>query len=545
MIAKRRGKKIKRRYEELTFNLDGGRAYHRELEGRDHLVVPCVMITEGVHNGSRGKGFYPASETAATSIDWNHMPVVADHPESERGVPNITARTEELINNTKVGVVLNTRWNRRQRRLQSEVWLDYERTLEIDPRIIKHIEQKKKIEVSTGLFLNRQKRKGTFNGESYTWVARDQRPDHLAILFGEKGACSIKKGCGLLANSRKKKGSCQCKTLNRFFSADKRKKLAEKGDALPDGSFPISNGGDLKNAIRAFGRAKDKAETKRHIIKMAKRLRMDHLIPGDWSRVSNSESHSPAQSDPALSIKDLTLLTNSNRGGMKMLSTKKKTRMVRRLINNSGVWGPKDKRTLMEMKDSAFKKLYRTALETDESEGGVLKSKKVVKNKAAATEKVDNADRKKKKKKRTSINNFADWRKTAPPEVLAVVNAGQKMIDRRRKALIEVITNNESNVFSDKWLNSQEPDVLEGIAALAKVENGDGADENEMFVKGFSPNYAGAIGAVSNRRADDDDEEDDDDEPLLVQEIFPVKNREGKKNLKKDRNKSQGSKIRV
>ena len=67
------------------------------------------------------------------------------------------------------------------------------------------------------------------------------------------------------------------------FSEDDRKELARKGWALPDGSYPIRNVSDLKNAIQAFGRAKNKNEAKKHIIKRAKDLhRYYDLIPEEW-----------------------------------------------------------------------------------------------------------------------------------------------------------------------------------------------------------------------------------------------------------------------
>lgn len=68
----------------------------------------------------------------------------------------------------------------------------------------------------------------------------------------------------------------------RDFSEDQRKKAAGSGAALPDGSFPIENTSDLKNAIHAFGRAKDKAKAKAHIISRAKSLGQEALIPQDW-----------------------------------------------------------------------------------------------------------------------------------------------------------------------------------------------------------------------------------------------------------------------
>jgi hypothetical protein len=61
-----------------------------------------------------------------------------------------------------------------------------------------------------------------------------------------------------------------------------RKQLADKGQALPDGSFPVASVSDLKNAIRAIGRAKDPAKAKAHIKRRAKALGKPELIPDSW-----------------------------------------------------------------------------------------------------------------------------------------------------------------------------------------------------------------------------------------------------------------------
>jgi len=70
----------------------------------------------------------------------------------------------------------------------------------------------------------------------------------------------------------------------REFSSDERKAAAKEGAALPDGSFPIKSVGDLENAVRAFGRAKDKAAAKAHIIKRAKALGATDKLPDAWTK---------------------------------------------------------------------------------------------------------------------------------------------------------------------------------------------------------------------------------------------------------------------
>ena len=72
--------------------------------------------------------------------------------------------------------------------------------------------------------------------------------------------------------------------LKKAFSPEKRRDLAEQGMALPDGSFPIVTSTDLKNAIMAFGRAKNKNAAKRHIIKRARALKKENLIPENWAK---------------------------------------------------------------------------------------------------------------------------------------------------------------------------------------------------------------------------------------------------------------------
>jgi hypothetical protein len=63
-----------------------------------------------------------------------------------------------------------------------------------------------------------------------------------------------------------------------------RMRLAEAGKALPDGSYPIRNAQDLRNAIRAYGRSKpgSRGKVKRHIMKRAIGLKREEIIPENW-----------------------------------------------------------------------------------------------------------------------------------------------------------------------------------------------------------------------------------------------------------------------
>ena len=71
--------------------------------------------------------------------------------------------------------------------------------------------------------------------------------------------------------------------IKRERSMETRRRLAESGEAMDDGSYPIVTVQDLRNAIQAFGRAKDPAATKEHIMRRARALGRTDLIPENWT----------------------------------------------------------------------------------------------------------------------------------------------------------------------------------------------------------------------------------------------------------------------
>jgi D-mannonate dehydratase len=78
------------------------------------------------------------------------------------------------------------------------------------------------------------------------------------------------------------------------FTEEERAELADKGFALPDGSYPIRNEEDLKNAIRAYGRAEKskRVSVRKHIIKRARALKKESLIPENWTNAGSAEASS-------------------------------------------------------------------------------------------------------------------------------------------------------------------------------------------------------------------------------------------------------------
>ena len=77
-----------------------------------------------------------------------------------------------------------------------------------------------------------------------------------------------------------------------YVSRDEREKMAEKGEAMKDGSYPIRNVEDLKKAISSYGRSKEseRAMVRKHISKRANALKVRHMIPEEWKSMASKEA---------------------------------------------------------------------------------------------------------------------------------------------------------------------------------------------------------------------------------------------------------------
>lgn len=169
--------------------------------GVPHLVVPVVMMVEGVHSGSHGPLLHLAEELGRFPGSWDGIPVVVQHPEID-GVP-VSANSPKVIDNEMVGKVYNTKME--DKKLKAEVWLDESRLEQVSPRAFAAIKNKEELDVSIGVFTDQEKKEGEYNGVTYEEIARNHRPDHLALLPGANGACGWKDGCGIRLNSENNK----------------------------------------------------------------------------------------------------------------------------------------------------------------------------------------------------------------------------------------------------------------------------------------------------------------------------------------------------
>lgn len=165
------------------------------MSDRDYLVVPMVMLTEGVHAGSEGPYYYPPNEIAKRVTLWNAKPVVVYHPSEP------SACTPEILSTRQIGVIMNTKWDGKNNRLTAEAWLEKDRINKVDERIMEAIDNEETLELSTGLMADSDEEAGEWNGEKFNGTLSNFGPDHLAVLPDQKGACSVEDGAGFIRNA--------------------------------------------------------------------------------------------------------------------------------------------------------------------------------------------------------------------------------------------------------------------------------------------------------------------------------------------------------
>lgn len=205
------------------------------LNGRKHLVVPVTMMVEGVHSGSHGPVLHLAEELGRYPGSWDGIPATIGHPKVNGQY--VSANSPTVLQDWAVGRIFNTQMVNSD--LKAELWLDEEDLERVSEDTLTRINNGEVIEVSIGIFSDEESTTGTWNTEMYTTIARNHRPDHLALLPDEVGACSITDGCGIRVN---KKGKTKVKTkdemiVNSENKAEVLKELNRLGFSVNEVSF--------------------------------------------------------------------------------------------------------------------------------------------------------------------------------------------------------------------------------------------------------------------------------------------------------------------
>ena len=112
-----------------------------------------------------------------------------------------------------------------------------------------------------------------------------------------------------------------------------RERLAKEGKALPDGSYPIRNANDLKNAIQAYGRSKpgSRAAVRKHIMRRAKALKKQDLIPAKWSTAYSVDGEE-------LTLRDRALAAAATLSGPTVEDLRLRAKMAAEFVNSEALF---------------------------------------------------------------------------------------------------------------------------------------------------------------------------------------------------------------
>lgn len=538
-------------FQRFVFNLKG--KYRKEtLEGRPHLVVSAAMLGEEVIEGSAGAIFYPKEENAKDPSSWNGMPLVVYHPEMNGLF--VSARSPDVFNTRKIGVVLNT--SHADEKLRCEAWFDEERTREIDERVYDAILNERAMEISTGLGMDLDRTPGEYNGKKYVGVARNHKPDHLAILPDKIGAYSVAMGGGLFANESK-----VVFAVNSRYE-DRKLEPEEYGDPM-NCQFPVRNQEDLENAAMLLHRAVDPNKVKRrlHFIANKKGLK----VPEAWSLTANEISFSTKEAliSKALAstfgekgnywqgwIQDVfdSYVVFYNNGKLWMCDYTSDQASVTikgqpvEVVRTTDYQPVKNEGGVKETETMAFdKKAHINSLigngwaETDRAELEKLPDSVLEKIKATNSTPVVPVAPPSPPPAPAPVANggpmtLEAFLQGAPPEVRKQVTNGLKADKKRKDDVIGLILANTQNpVFTKEFLETKDPEELEGWWALLQANNPNitpTAANNGMFVPGYVPGqpyYGGAVGAVPFAANQNIPANAPLEDPLIMPELFPAK----------------------
>ena len=132
---------------------------------------------------------------------WNGVPVTMGHPKDAQG-NDISANSPEVLSDWAVGTIFNANVN--NGKLKGEAWVNVSK---VDQQLLNKLESMEAIDVSTGYFSD-------IENNQY----KDIKPDHLALLPNQQGACSYSDGCGVRSNQSLSNELVN--NIKRFFSMD-------------------------------------------------------------------------------------------------------------------------------------------------------------------------------------------------------------------------------------------------------------------------------------------------------------------------------------
>lgn len=195
-----------------------------KMDGKEWLVGPVVLMVEGVHN----RTLYSKEVLSKFPDAWNGRPIPIQHPKDWKTGNWVSANSPQVYETQRAGFVFDVHYDEFEKevdgvpvtlgRLKGDAWIDPDKVTAIDKQVLTMLADNRMIEVSTGSWEDHAITEGTWNNEEYERVAESVYPDHLALLPGKVGACSIEDGGGFpRVNEEQDDRSLKDKLLDLIF----------------------------------------------------------------------------------------------------------------------------------------------------------------------------------------------------------------------------------------------------------------------------------------------------------------------------------------
>lgn len=241
---------VQRAQAELT----GNRLDRRMLDGREYAVAPAVLIKEGVLNGQ----FVPSEEIAAFVDAWNGRPIPVRHPQVNGEF--VSANSPTVLETSAIGSLFGAMMD--GGKLKGELWIDTAKAAVVGGdalTLLARMDAGQTVELSTAYYCDVEATSGYHKGTFFEGIQRNLRPDHVALLPDEVGACSVADGCGaprvnaergmrnaesqtaLVVNQTGDGDYSQSVMVAFYLRPEDAQPLALAADALPGGSVLPAN----------------------------------------------------------------------------------------------------------------------------------------------------------------------------------------------------------------------------------------------------------------------------------------------------------------
>lgn len=420
-------------------------------QGKKHLVIPVTMMVEGVHNGSHGPLFHPIEELGKYPGSWDGIPVIIDHPKVDG--KNVSANSPDIIDTKVIGRVYNTYVD--GTKLRAEVWVDEEKLRQVSSPTLAEIQAGNMIEVSVGVFTDEIEEAGTWNDEAYDGIATNHRPDHLALLPGGTGACSVEDGCGLRAN---KKGGSKLKKDEVFKIM---KSLSIEGYSIREIVDNSTLGfKEILDSVRSKLNGMDTNDSYHSL----EEVYDDYLVYSVYYRVGESKMYKQEynikdglveMSGDPVEVRRKVEFVNANTTMKRTQSNNNSKKEDNKMSVATGCAKCVEKvNALIANADSGFVEADRAWLDTLSIEALEKVTPKVI-------------EREKIVEKTVEVNKLSD-------EDKAILAYGKKQMKERKDKMIESIkANTAEGVWTDESLNALSEDTLEKVFNSVKKEEVD------------------------------------------------------------------------